>query len=114
VAATSSGPNTAAWCALVIQLNTKYGVMKNKHYLPINTVPPKAQKAVISAGLAHRTQILALTPTVIKKATSDELTYFAHLRASGYSLQVSPAPFTVAEARQLLIFQHAKCGITGP
>jgi hypothetical protein len=114
MAATGTRSDTAAWCAIVIQINTKYGAMKNKHYLPGNKVPLKAQEAIISAALAQRTQILAVTPAVIKKAMSDELTYYAHLKARGYSNPASLAPFTTAEAGQLLTFQRTKCGITGP
>jgi hypothetical protein len=50
---------------------------------------------------------------VIKKAMSDELTYYAHLKARNYAASASIAPLTITEAGQLLNFQHAKCGITG-
>ena len=108
----SSGPSAKAWCALVIQINTRYGAMKNKHYLPGNQVSVKSQKAIISAAVAQRARILAVTPIVIKKAVTDELTYYARLKARGYSNPASLAPFTIAEAGQLLTFQHTKCGIT--
>jgi hypothetical protein len=111
VAATRAVSNTAAWCALVIQINTKFGAMKNKHYL---SPTAKVSKAIIPYAVAHRAQILAVTPTVIKKAQSDELTYYAHLVASNYAPTTPFAPLTPAELTQLLNFQHAKCGITGP
>jgi hypothetical protein len=114
VAATSTGSDTPAWCAMVIQINTKYGAMKNKHYLPGAKVPLKSQEAIISAAVAQSAQILKITPAAIKKAMSDELTYYAHLKARNYASPASLAPFTIAEAGQLLDFQHAKCGITGP
>ena len=112
VAATGTRSDTSAWCAMVIQINTKYGAMKNKHYL--FPIPPKASKTIISYAVAHRTQLLAVTPSVIKKAMGDELTYYAHVVASHYAPTTPLAPFTPAEATQLLNFQHAKCGITGP
>ena len=108
----SAGPSTKAWCALVIQINTRYGAMKNKRYLPAGQVPLKSQKAIVAAAVAQRARILAVTPIVIKKAMTDELTYYARLKARGYSNPASLAPFTIAEAGQLLTFQHTKCGIT--
>ena len=112
VAGTSTGSDTPAWCAMVI--NTKYGAMKNKHHLPGTKVPLKSQKAIVSAAVAQSAQILKITPAAIKKAMSDELTCYAHLKARNYASPASLAPFTIAEAGQLLDFQHAKCGITGP
>ena len=108
----SAGPSAKAWCALVIQINTQYGAMKNKRYLPGNKVPLKSQKALISTAIAQRTQILAVTPTVIKKAMTDLLTYYARLKARGYSNPALTAPLTIAEAGKLLDYQHKYCGIT--
>ena len=104
--------NVAQWCALVIQINTKYGTMKNKRYLPTGKVPLSAWKAVIDAALAGRKKILVVTPASIKKAMTDELTYFAHVKANHYSLNTPLAPYTVAEAKQLGNFQRTQCGIT--
>ena len=112
MAATGTRSDTAAWCALVIQINTKYGAMKNKHYL--NPIPAKASKTIIAYAVAHRAQILAVTPASIKKAQSDELTYYAHAVANNYAPTTPLTPLTPAELTQLLNFQHAKCGITGP
>lgn len=108
----TAGPSAKAWCMLAIKINTQYGTMKNKHYLPGNKVPLKSQEALISAAIAQRTQILAVTPTVIKKAMTDELTYYAHLKARGYTNPGLLTPFTIAEAGQLLTYQHKYCGIT--
>ena len=110
--ALSAAQNPKAWCALVIQINTQYGAMKNKRYLPGNKVPLKSQKALISATISQRTQILAVTPTVIKKAMTDLLTYYARLKARGYSNPALTAPLTIAEAGKLLDYQHKYCGIT--
>jgi hypothetical protein len=103
---------TRAWCALVIQINTKYGTMKNKRYLPVSKVPLSAWRGVIDAALAGRNHILSVTPASIKKAMTHELVYFAHVKANRYSLATAPAPYTAADARQLGEFQRTKCGIT--
>src|SRR6266516_1187320 len=67
--ASSAGASTvSAWCALVIQINTKYGTMKNKRYLPADKVPLSAWKNLIDAALAGRRHLLAVTPASIKKA----------------------------------------------
>src|ERR1700693_1059718 len=57
----ASSANAAQWCALVIQINTKYGTMKNKRYLPANKVPQKAIRAAFDAALAERSHFLAVT-----------------------------------------------------
>lgn len=104
--------SAGAWCALVIQLNTKYGTMKNKRYLPADKVPLSAWKAVIDAGLAGRSHLLAVTPGSIKKAMTDELAYFARVKANHYAQATPLGQFTVAEVTQLVNFQRKMCGIT--
>jgi hypothetical protein len=100
-----------AWCALVIKINTKYGTMRNKRYLP--NAPLSAWKGAIDAALAGRSHILAVTPKSIKKAMTHELTYFAHVKANHYNLKTPLAPYTIADVKQLANFQRTKCGITG-
>jgi hypothetical protein len=109
-----AGPaNAAQWCALVIQINTKYGLMKNKRYLPANKVPLSAVKGAFDAALKMRSKLLSVTPSSIKKAMTDELTWYTHVKANHYSLKTPLAPLTIAEIRQLGTYQRTKCGITG-
>lgn len=106
-------PSAKAWCALVIKINTKYGTMKNKRYLPTGKVPLSAWKGVIDEALAKRRQVLAVTPSSIKKAMTHELTYFAHIKANHYNLKTTPlAPYTIADVTTLANFQRTQCGIT--
>jgi hypothetical protein len=112
-AAHSSRADTKAWCAAVIQANTMFGTMKNKHYVAAALNGPKAA-ALIGYAVRHKAQLLAATPAVIKKAQTDELTFYTHLVGSGFSPKTAMAPFTLAESKKLLDYQHAHCGITGP
>jgi hypothetical protein len=107
--------STGAWCALVIKVNTKYGTMKNKRYLPLTVVSRRAMMSVIKASVsANKAAILAVTPSEIKRAQAHELAYFASLVAHGFAASTPIGSFTAADATQLTDFQHAHCGITGP
>jgi hypothetical protein len=111
--AESGGPAPGPWCAAVIRINTKYGAMKNKHYLPQSQVSASNRKAIVDAAVATRNQLLALTPSSIKKAMTHELDYYAHLFANHYSPTTPFAPMTIADVHQLANFQRDTCGITG-
>ena len=103
--------NAAQWCALVIQINTKYGTMKNKRFLPTAKVPLSAWKAIVDAAVTQRSQLLAVTPSEIKKAFTDELAWFARIKANHYSKTTPLGSFTVAEVGQITNFERTKCGI---
>ena len=62
--------DTKSWCAAVIATNTKYGVMKNKTFIPIDKVSPTAWKNVVDAAVAGRSRFIALAPASIKTAVS--------------------------------------------
>jgi len=104
--------DTKAWCALVIQVNTKYGTMKNKRFLPTSKVSASAWKKVVDAGVAGRSRLLAVTPSSIKTAMTHELAWFARVKANHYSSATPLAPWTVAEVTQITNFERTKCGIT--
>jgi hypothetical protein len=96
----------------VIKINTKYGTMKNKRFLPESKVPPDAWKAVIDVAVAQRSHILAITPSSIKKAMTHELAWFARVKANDYDRVGTPlGSFTIADITQLTNFQKTKCGI---
>jgi hypothetical protein len=113
-AADAASADTAAWCAAVIKANTRFGTMKNKHYLRSALASPRIQKALISYTVKRKAQVLSITPSAIKTAMSHELTYYSHLVANGFSKTTPLAPFTIADSKKLLAYQHAHCGITGP
>ena len=113
-AAHSTGSNTAQWCAAVIKTNTRFGTMKNKHYIRSALNSPSVQKALVTYTVKHKAQILAITPAQIKTAMSHELTFYANLVANGFKRTTPLAPFSPADSKRLLDFQHAHCGITGP
>lgn len=103
--------NAAQLCALVIQINTKYGSMKNKRFLPLANLPPRAWKGLVDAAVAQRSHLIAVAPSGIKKALTDELGWFAHIKANHYSKTTPPGSWTNAEIGQITTFERAKCGI---
>ncbi len=103
--------NAAQWCALVIQINTKYGTMKNKRFLPIGKLPLSTWKALVNAAVAGRRQLIALAPSEIKKAVTDELAWFALIKANHYSKATPLGPWTLAEVGRITNFERTKCGI---
>ena len=110
-AATASPSDTGSWCALVIKINTAAGYMKNKHY---GKLTPQIFKAVLVAGAGDGPKLVAAAPASIKAATQHEVAWFAKVKANGYNAATPPGSFTAADARKLIAFQHAHCGITGP
>ena len=103
--------NAAQWCALVIQINTKYGTMKNKRFLPLAKLPPSTWKALVNAAVAGRSRLIALAPSEIKKAVTDELAWFARIKANHYSKATPLGSWTAAEISQITNFERTKCGI---
>jgi hypothetical protein len=110
----SEGSDTGSWCAAVIRMNTQFGTMKNKRYLPPVQVSTKALRAVITYAAAHRMELLAATPAEIKTAQTHELVYFTHLVVTKFSPRTPLLPYTHTDAVTLLDYQHAHCGIKGP
>ena len=103
--------NAAQWCALVIQINTKYGTMKSKRFVPLAKVPPSTWKALVDAAVAERGHLIALAPSEIKKAVTHELAWFARIKANHYSKATPLGPWTAAEIGQITNFERTKCGI---
>jgi hypothetical protein len=110
-AGTGSARGTGTWCALVIKINTKAGYMKNRHY---GRLTPQIFKAVIVAGKGYGARLVAAAPPPIKTATKHEVAWLAKAKANGYDPATPGGAFTAADARALIAFQHAHCGITGP
>ena len=108
----AGGPSAKAWCALVIKINTKYGTMRNKRYLPEGQVPASAWEGVVDAAVAERSRILAVTPSSIRKAMTHELAWFARVKANHYNRATPLASFTIADITKLTNFQRTQCGIT--
>lgn len=111
LADTRSVADTASWCALVVKINTTAGYMKNKHY---GRLTPRILRAVIAAGQGYGPRLIAAAPPSIKAATKHEVAWLARVKANGYNPATPGGAYTPADARKLIAFQHAKCGITGP
>ena len=103
--------NAAQLCALVIQINTKYGTMKNKRFLPLANVTPRAWKGLVDTAVAERSHLIAVAPSEIKKALTHELAWFARIKANHYSKATPLGSWTSAEVGQITNFERTKCGI---
>ena len=107
----TSADDTQAWCALVIDINTKHGRMKDQRYLPEDQVPPNTWKALVDAVVADRDQLLAMTPSSIEEAESPGLDWFGRAQANQYKRSTPLGSFTLADREQLVDFQTTECGI---
>jgi hypothetical protein len=116
-APTAAG-TAAAWCAFVIEINSKYGYMTNKNY---SAKPPSldVQRQILTEALSRVDEWVAKTPPEIKDATAAEVAYFQRLKAYGdahgwTSAAGFPQP-TAQEATligSLVPYQEKNCGIT--
>ena len=95
----------------MIQINTKYGTMKNKRFLPLAKVPPSAWKGLVDTAVAERSHLIAVAPSEIKKALTHELAWFARIKANHYSKATPLGSWTPAEVGQITNFERTKCGI---
>lgn len=110
--------SAAAWCAFVIEINTKYGYMTNKNY---SATPPSldVERQIVTEALSRLDEWKAISPPEIKDATVAEITYFQALKAYGdvngwTSAAGFPQP-TTAQATliaSLVPYQQTQCGIT--
>src|SRR5262249_30947515 len=114
-ASTSSvgAPDTAKLCALMIRINTEHGMIKNKHFLSFATLPPSQWKGLVDDTVAARSRLIALAPGEIKKAVTDEVGWFARIKANHYSKTTPFGSWTNAEINQITSYESTKCGIGG-
>jgi hypothetical protein len=103
-------PSAAAWCAMVIDINTRAGTMANKQYLESGLADPVKAKAAAQEAVKRRNELLAITPPEIKDAMTHELNYYV---ASLKNPSAGMGDFTIADVRALSSFQKTKCGIGG-
>lgn len=111
----SRGADTQTWCAWMIRVNTKYGLMKNKRYVPENKMTVAAWKGVIDTTLAQQKQYIAIAPASLRTTLTHEVAYYARVKKKGYMLtNAQLGSFTRAELKELTDFQRTKCGIGFP
>jgi hypothetical protein len=117
--AASAGGDAAAWCAIVIDINTRAGYMVDLTYM--NPPTPAMTKQVILEAIARRDEIMSLTPPEIRDAMAAELAYYQVLadwaNQNGWdalpmstSAPPPPADF-LAALGPLSSFQMTQCGI---
>ena len=117
--ASSAGGDAAAWCAIVIDINTRAGYMVDKAY--INAPTAAMTKQVVLEALARRDELLSITPLGIHAAMATLLAYYQALAdwasqngwdalATSGSAPVPPDVLLGATA-PLVIFQKTQCGI---
>jgi hypothetical protein len=100
----------AAWCAIIIDENTKNGLMKDKAYIPDNSVKPSDLVKYKDEMIARKAEILAATPKDIHTAMKAELDYWAAAKADIYA---PLGAFTADRAQQLKTFESTNCKTTG-
>ena len=114
----AQGASAAAFCALVIDINTRAGAMVDKTYV---TPTAAITKQVTLEALARKDEILSVTPPEIHAAMAAELAYYQVLAdwanqngwdalATSASVPPPPADF-LAALGPLTSFQQTQCGI---
>ena len=114
----AQGASAAAWCALVIDINTRAGSMVDKTYV---TPTAAITKQVTLEALVRKDEILSVTPPEIHAAMAAELAYYQVLAdwanqngwdalATSASVPPPPADF-LAALGPLTSFQQTQCGI---
>lgn len=103
-------PSAAAWCAMVIDINTRGGTMINKNFVQDGVKDPVKAKAVAQESVNRRSEILAITPPEIKDAMAHELDYYAAALANP---SAGLGDLTPADLQALIDFQKTECGIGG-
>jgi hypothetical protein len=110
-------PSAAAWCAFVIDVNTRHGYMTNLTYA--SGAPSVAQQqAILAETMARQAYWLSVTPPDVLAATQAELAYYTSLAtwtaANGWTnLAAAPTPTTtqVTLIQSLVPYQEQQCGI---
>jgi hypothetical protein len=97
----------------MIRINTDHGMIKNKHFVPYMTLPPTQWKGLVDDSVAARSRLIALAPAEIKKAVTDEVGWFARVKANHYSKTTPFGSWTGAEISQINSYESTKCGISG-
>jgi hypothetical protein len=117
-AAPAGGGSAARWCAFVIEINTKYGFMKDKTYsatLPTSDV----WRQIVNEALSRVDEWRAVTPPEIMDATNIEIAWFQAFKAYGdangwpsdFSKYPSVTPAQVQVFTTLTPYQTKECGI---
>jgi hypothetical protein len=107
---TSSSTGSGDWCALAERISTQSGVMRNKHFIPLEQETLDMFKAVVSLSLANRDALLAGLPDDVTAAVKTELQYYQALHDSNFS---STAPLRAgwkAAHTRVVKYQVEQCG----
>jgi hypothetical protein len=122
-ATASPPPNTAlpsadaaAWCAFVIDVNTRGGYMVDKTYG--RTLTAAQAQAILSEAITRKDEYIALTPPEILPGVQAEMAWYQRIAdyaaANGWTdLAKFPQPTSAETAAMapLVPFQLANCGI---
>jgi len=106
----SNGTGSGDWCALAERIATQSGVMRNKHFVPLQQETLDMFKAVVSLSLANRDALLAGLPDDARAAMVIELKYYQALQDSNFSNAAAlPAGWKTAHER-VVKYQVEQCG----
>ncbi len=119
--AAPGGGNAAAWCAFVIEINTKYGLMKDKVYsvAAASAMKPDIEQQLVTEAVSRGDEWLSTAAPEIRDGTAAEIAYYQQLKAWGdVHGWTDPAGFPRPTAAQtaamasLVPYQTKQCGIT--
>ena len=102
-----------SYCAVVIQVNTQYGTLIDKHFVPATQWTQAQRTGIVTFALAHRDEFLAATPPELRPDIELELQWYQSIADHGYSWTDAPYPAGLPEAaKRIVAFQQKYCGIS--
>ena len=108
---TTAVPDTSgqAWCAWVIDVNTRHGTMVNNQYIQSALRDITKETAIAQEATQHRSYALSITPPELLAAQTEELDYFA---AFLQDPSTAPPSDFLASQQVLIDYQKSVCGIS--
>lgn len=98
-----------AWCAMVIDVNTRHGTMVNNTYSKSGLRDAAKETAIAQEATKRRAFILSITPPQLLAAQTQELDYFA---AFLQNPATTPPSNFLAGQQVLIDYQKSVCGIS--
>jgi hypothetical protein len=106
---TASAQTPDALCALIIDINTRNGAMKDKQFLSEAQVKPGADNLVRDEMVSRSAELLTAATADVKGALAAQLDYYARSQKNTYA---PLGPLTADRLQQIKTFESTKCGIT--
>ncbi|MBI2764351.1 MAG: hypothetical protein HYX53_00400 [Chloroflexi bacterium] len=106
---TASAQSPDALCAIIIDINTRNGAMKDKQFLSEAQIKPGADNLVRDEMVSRSAELLTAATADVKGALAAQLDYYARSQKNAYA---PLGALTSERLQQIKTFEATKCGIT--